>query len=228
MFHSDSPSILFVNIPYQYSHTLPITCILNPDSECSLHQILHPRSGFYSTLKLFHSRLQSWKLHCFLIVDSRECTDLFTNILDACQSLFGSIISVSVVMITLGLTMRMWRTVTTISPSWNKCRPYLAISAVQRSSTMYPMGSAGILGCRVNRYTELFSVLWRGLSLNDFLQLYWYQVNLREQQDAVEFFMTLIDNVDEALKSLGHEQACSKVLGGLISDQKNCKTCPHR
>ena len=31
-------------------------------------------------------------------------------------------------------------------------------------------------------------------------------VNLREQQDAVEFFMTLIENLDEALKHLGSTQ----------------------
>ena len=31
-------------------------------------------------------------------------------------------------------------------------------------------------------------------------------VNLREQQDAVEFFMTLIETLDEALKHLGHPQ----------------------
>ena len=31
-------------------------------------------------------------------------------------------------------------------------------------------------------------------------------VNLREQQDAVEFFMTLIDTIDEALKSVGQDQ----------------------
>jgi len=53
-------------------------------------------------------------------------------------------------------------------------------------------------------------------------------VNLREQQDAVEFFMTLIDTIDEALKAVGHEQVCARVLGGVISDQKICKTCPHR
>lgn len=53
-------------------------------------------------------------------------------------------------------------------------------------------------------------------------------VNLREQQDAVEFLMTLIDNLDEALKHLGHPQICSQVLGGILSDQKICKTCPHR
>ena len=53
-------------------------------------------------------------------------------------------------------------------------------------------------------------------------------VNLREQQDAVEFFMTLTDTIDEALKSVNHEQICSTVLGGVISDQKICKPCPHR
>lgn len=53
-------------------------------------------------------------------------------------------------------------------------------------------------------------------------------VNLREQQDAVEFFMSLIEIVDEALKALNHELTMSKILGGLFSDQKICKTCPHR
>ncbi len=53
-------------------------------------------------------------------------------------------------------------------------------------------------------------------------------VNLREQQDAVEFFMRLIDLVDEALKALGYEQKLAQVLGGTFSDQKICKTCPHR
>lgn len=53
-------------------------------------------------------------------------------------------------------------------------------------------------------------------------------VNLREQQDAVEFFMRLLDLVDEALKALGYEQKMTQVLGGLYSDQKICKTCPHR
>jgi hypothetical protein len=38
-------------------------------------------------------------------------------------------------------------------------------------------------------------------------------------QDAVEFFMSLIDIVDEALKALNYEQTMSKILGGLISDQ---------
>ena len=53
-------------------------------------------------------------------------------------------------------------------------------------------------------------------------------VNLREQQDAVEFYIFLIDFVDEALKNLGYEKRMTKILGGVYSDQKICKTCPHR
>ena len=53
-------------------------------------------------------------------------------------------------------------------------------------------------------------------------------VNLREQHDALEFFHSLIDSIDEALKALGHEQTMSKILGGLFADQKICKDCPHR
>ncbi|KAK7872586.1 hypothetical protein R5R35_013810 [Gryllus longicercus] len=53
-------------------------------------------------------------------------------------------------------------------------------------------------------------------------------VNLREQQDAVEFFMSLVESIDEALKALSQEQIMSKILGGSYSDQKICKGCPHR
>ncbi|XP_059479532.1 probable ubiquitin carboxyl-terminal hydrolase FAF-X isoform X3 [Neocloeon triangulifer] len=53
-------------------------------------------------------------------------------------------------------------------------------------------------------------------------------VNLREQQDAVEFFMSLVESLDEAFKALRQEQVMSKVLGGSFSDQKICKGCPHR
>ncbi|CAG9771327.1 unnamed protein product [Ceutorhynchus assimilis] len=64
--------------------------------------------------------------------------------------------------------------------------------------------------------------LWRHFKLQG------EPVNLREQQDAVEFFMSLVESLDEALKTLGHEQIMSKVLGGSYSDQKICKGCPHR
>ncbi|XP_064639618.1 probable ubiquitin carboxyl-terminal hydrolase FAF-X isoform X3 [Lineus longissimus] len=53
-------------------------------------------------------------------------------------------------------------------------------------------------------------------------------VNLREQHDALEFFNSLVDSLDEAMKSLGHTPAISKVLGGTFADQKICKGCPHR
>ncbi|UJR08730.1 hypothetical protein I4U23_012987 [Adineta vaga] len=53
-------------------------------------------------------------------------------------------------------------------------------------------------------------------------------VNVRDQQDAVEFLNTLVDNIDEALKILKVPQICSRVLGGTFADQKICKDCPHR
>lgn len=53
-------------------------------------------------------------------------------------------------------------------------------------------------------------------------------MNLREQQDAVEFFMSLVESLDEALKTLGQEQLMAKTMGGTYSDQKICKGCPHR
>uniref|UniRef100_A0A8C2K255 ubiquitinyl hydrolase 1 n=1 Tax=Cyprinus carpio TaxID=7962 RepID=A0A8C2K255_CYPCA len=44
-------------------------------------------------------------------------------------------------------------------------------------------------------------------------------VNLREQHDALEFFNSLVDSLDEALKALGHPAMLSKVLGG------HCEKC---
>ncbi len=54
------------------------------------------------------------------------------------------------------------------------------------------------------------------------------RVNLREQHDAVEFFNSVVDCIDEAMKASGREQVCSKILGGSFADQKICKGCPHR
>ncbi|XP_059824246.1 probable ubiquitin carboxyl-terminal hydrolase FAF-X isoform X2 [Mobula hypostoma] len=53
-------------------------------------------------------------------------------------------------------------------------------------------------------------------------------VNLREQHDALEFFNSLVDSLDEALKALGHTTMLSKILGGSFADQKICQGCPHR
>uniref|UniRef100_A0A8C9X223 ubiquitinyl hydrolase 1 n=1 Tax=Sander lucioperca TaxID=283035 RepID=A0A8C9X223_SANLU len=53
-------------------------------------------------------------------------------------------------------------------------------------------------------------------------------VNLREQHDALEFFNSLVDSLDEALKALGHPAMLSRVLGGSFADQKICQGCPHR
>uniref|UniRef100_A0A8C6HIE9 ubiquitinyl hydrolase 1 n=1 Tax=Mus spicilegus TaxID=10103 RepID=A0A8C6HIE9_MUSSI len=53
-------------------------------------------------------------------------------------------------------------------------------------------------------------------------------VNLREQHDALEFFNSLVDSLDEAFKALGYPTVLSKVLGGSFADQKICQGCPHR
>lgn len=60
------------------------------------------------------------------------------------------------------------------------------------------------------------------------LRLWGEPVNLREQHDALEFFNSLVDSLDEALKALGHPAMLSKVLGGSFADQKICQGCPHR
>ena len=53
-------------------------------------------------------------------------------------------------------------------------------------------------------------------------------VNLREQHDALEFFTSLVDSLDEALKVLNYKPIFSKVMGGSFADQKICRDCPHR
>ncbi|KAK7089931.1 ubiquitin carboxyl-terminal hydrolase 9X-like isoform X2 [Littorina saxatilis] len=53
-------------------------------------------------------------------------------------------------------------------------------------------------------------------------------VNLREQHDALEFFNSLVDSLDESLKSLSQLPLLEQHLGGSFADQKICKDCPHR
>lgn len=53
-------------------------------------------------------------------------------------------------------------------------------------------------------------------------------VNLREQHDALEFFNSLVDSLDDALKTLGQPCLLTQILGGTFADQKICQDCPHR
>ena len=53
-------------------------------------------------------------------------------------------------------------------------------------------------------------------------------MNLREQHDALEFLSSLVDSLDEAVKSLNKSPILVKVMGGSFADQKICKDCPHR
>jgi len=77
-------------------------------------------------------------------------------------------------------------------------------------------------------YNSYYSFSVKNLYLRYFDRLQGEPVNLREQQDAVEFFMSLVESLDEALKALSQDQIMSKTLGGSYSDQKICQGCPHR
>jgi len=63
---------------------------------------------------------------------------------------------------------------------------------------------------------------WNGFRLFD------HPINLREQQDAFEFFTDLTDQVDEYLLSRKRENIFKSIFGGVFSDQKICEGCPHR
>eukprot|EP00271_Cylindrocystis_brebissonii_P017350 TRINITY_DN4491_c0_g1_i1.p1 TRINITY_DN4491_c0_g1~~TRINITY_DN4491_c0_g1_i1.p1 ORF type:complete len:2223 (-),score=458.73 TRINITY_DN4491_c0_g1_i1:345-6917(-) len=53
-------------------------------------------------------------------------------------------------------------------------------------------------------------------------------INLREHQDAFEFFNRLYDSVDETLKGLHQEASLTRIFGGCFAQQVICKGCPHQ
>lgn len=54
------------------------------------------------------------------------------------------------------------------------------------------------------------------------------EVNLREQQDAFDFFISLTDQIDEHLKKMKREPIFKSVFEGTFSNQFICTDCPHR
>ncbi|XP_067939467.1 ubiquitin carboxyl-terminal hydrolase 24-like [Watersipora subatra] len=59
-------------------------------------------------------------------------------------------------------------------------------------------------------------------------KLWGQSVNVREQQDAFDFFTALTDQLDETLKKLGQTKIFEKKFQGVFSDQKNCEECSHK
>ena len=53
-------------------------------------------------------------------------------------------------------------------------------------------------------------------------------VNVREQQDAFEFFINVTDQMDEYMKSLKKEEIFKRTFGGMFVDQKICQECTHK
>ncbi|KAK2177004.1 hypothetical protein NP493_624g01033 [Ridgeia piscesae] len=59
-------------------------------------------------------------------------------------------------------------------------------------------------------------------------RLWGQTVNIRDQQDALDFYQAIIDQMDEQLKKIGKELIFKKKFQGVFSDQKICKDCLHR
>nr|CAB3267565.1 ubiquitin carboxyl-terminal hydrolase 48-like [Phallusia mammillata] len=59
-------------------------------------------------------------------------------------------------------------------------------------------------------------------------RLWGQEVNIREQQDAFEFFTDLTDQVDEYLKAKQQSGIFRDTFQGLFTDQKICEGCPHK
>ena len=104
----------------------------------------------------------------------------------------------------------------------NKFKLFLLILRVPSCNIMFLEGFGSISSKWKNM--ALFSLF----SIILFYRLQGEPVNLREQHDACEFYNILVESINEALKALGEPQILNKILGGSFSDQKICKTCPHR
>ena len=59
-------------------------------------------------------------------------------------------------------------------------------------------------------------------------RLFGQPVNVREQQDAFDFYTQLIDQIDEFLKDKQKSKIFPRFFEGTFSDQKICQECPHR
>ncbi len=59
-------------------------------------------------------------------------------------------------------------------------------------------------------------------------RLWGQEVNIREQQDAFDFFISMTDQIDEHLKKLNKEPIFKNVFEGTFSNQFICKDCPHK
>ena len=96
------------------------------------------------------------------------------------------------------------------------------VDTVDEDSVFYQLQSVfgHLLESRLQHYVP--DRFWKCFKL-------WGQpVNVREQQDAFEFFTQIVDQVDEHLSAQTKEKIFSKQFEGVFSDQKICDGCPHR
>jgi len=98
----------------------------------------------------------------------------------------------------------------------------IELDSVDEESVLYQMQQlfGNLLETKLQYYTP--DKFWKCFKL-------WGQpVNVREQQDAFEFFTQIVDQIDEFLHSENKEKIFSKKFEGVFSDQKLCEGCPHR
>jgi ubiquitin carboxyl-terminal hydrolase 9/24 len=79
---------------------------------------------------------------------------------------------------------------------------------------------AHLIGSKMQYYIPRF--FWETFMLGG------VHLNLREQQDALEFFNALADVIDDGMKKVNAEPVFERLFGGTFADQKICKDCPHR
>jgi len=66
-------------------------------------------------------------------------------------------------------------------------------------------------------------------SLWKVFRLWGQEINIREQQDAFDFFTSMTDQIDEYLKSIKQEEIFHKQFGGIFCNQMICTNgCRHR
>uniref|UniRef100_A0A7E4W3S7 USP domain-containing protein n=1 Tax=Panagrellus redivivus TaxID=6233 RepID=A0A7E4W3S7_PANRE len=103
-------------------------------------------------------------------------------------------------------------------------------SAIQARSTSATDYGHQLIYSVQNMFAHLLASEEQFFTPGDFWDIFQFggrDVNVREQQDAVEFFNAFADGLDESLKKINEVPVFEKLFGGTFADQKKCRDCPH-
>ncbi|KAH9300739.1 hypothetical protein KI387_012322 [Taxus chinensis] len=95
--------------------------------------------------------------------------------------------------------------------------------AEKKSSVLFQIQAmfGALLGSSLDHYTP--QGFWGAFRNPDGMP-----INIREHQDAFEFFSRLYDAIDETLKTYHPEATLAKIFGGIFAQQIICRGCPHK